>query len=125
MSSKATRISGCFCGLGSIDPLFAFLHRAVVYRYYTEVLREQVVKVAKASGAKVYLATISVIGEEVNNTNHAKIITCMRTSLRLLVDSSALLFAVPTVPSWVGWLDFVRLAVAVHLHLRAVQMPKP
>ena len=125
MSSKATRISGCFCGLGSIDPWFAFLHRAVVYRYYTEVLREQVVKVAKASGAKVYLATISVIGEEVNNTNHAKIITCMRTSLRLLVDSSALLFAMPTVPSWVGWLDIVRLAVAVHLHLRAVQMPKP
>eukprot|EP01046_Picozoa_sp_COSAG06_P041252 COSAG06_NODE_5097_length_3721_cov_56.671176_4_plen_37_part_00 len=31
---------------------------------------------AKASGAKVYLATISVIGEEVNATNHAKIITC-------------------------------------------------
>jgi lysophospholipase L1-like esterase len=41
---------------------------------YTEVLREQVVKVAQATGAKVYLATISVIGEEVNNTNHAKIL---------------------------------------------------
>ena len=51
--------------------------------YYTEVLREQVVKVAKASGAKVYLATISVIGEEVNNTNHAKIITCTRSALCL------------------------------------------
>ena len=42
---------------------------------YTSVLREQIVKVAQASGAKVYLATISAIGEEVNNTNHAKIIT--------------------------------------------------
>ena len=52
-----------------------------VSRYYTKVLREQVVKVAKASGAKVYLATISVIGEEVNNTNHDEIKTCTRPAL--------------------------------------------
>ena len=66
----------CCFAVRFISVAFAYVHRWFAHRYYAEVLREQVVQVAKASGAKVYLATISVIGEEVNNTNHAKIITC-------------------------------------------------
>lgn len=42
---------------------------------YSDVLQNQIVKVAKAAGAKVYLCTISVIGEEINATNHAMIQT--------------------------------------------------
>jgi hypothetical protein len=42
---------------------------------YAKVLQEQVVQVAKKSGAKVYLCTISVIGEETNAKNHALIRT--------------------------------------------------
>lgn len=37
---------------------------------YAQVLRDQIVRVAKASGARVYLATISVIGEEVDNVRY-------------------------------------------------------
>lgn len=41
---------------------------------HAQVLRDDLVKVALAAGAKVYLATISVIGEEVNATNHAQLL---------------------------------------------------
>eukprot|EP00037_Helgoeca_nana_P018723 m.180465 g.180465 ORF g.180465 m.180465 type:complete len:455 (-) comp24561_c0_seq4:235-1599(-) len=40
---------------------------------YAQVLRDEIVKVALASGAKVYLASISVIGEEIDATNHAEL----------------------------------------------------
>lgn len=90
-----------------------FMHRLfLMHRHYTDVLREKVVKVAKASGAKVYLATISVIGEEVNNTNHAKIITCAHAVFASLPDLLCHCIQL--------WSD---ICMGSHPHVRVVQMP--
>lgn len=41
---------------------------------YADVLQHQLVQVAKAAGAKVYLMSVSVIGEDYNNSNHPEIL---------------------------------------------------